>query len=81
MQDLYNDEREDMPQFMRSTGHKILKAEVESTIKLMKCGKAIGPNDIPIEALMALSEDSTDLITNLCTIIYNFGYIPMEMRK
>ena len=31
--------REDMPQFMRSTRHKILKAEVESTIELMKSGK------------------------------------------
>ena len=25
VQDLYNDHREDMPQFMRSTGHKMLK--------------------------------------------------------
>ena len=47
----------------------------------MKCGKAIGPGDIPIEDLMALSEDNSDLITNLFNIIYNFGYIPMEMRK
>ena len=30
---------------------------------------------------MALSEDNTDLITNLCNIIYNSGYIPMEMRE
>ena len=81
MQDLYHDQREDIPQFMQSTGHEILKAEVESTIKLLKCGKAIGPDDIPIEALMALSEDNTDLITNLCNIIYNYGYMPMEMRK
>ena len=51
MQDLYNDQREDMPQFTRSTGHKILKADVESTIKLMKSGKATGLDDIPIEAL------------------------------
>jgi len=81
VQDLYNDQREDMPKFMRSTGHRILKAEVESTIRLMKCGKVVGPDDIPIEALMASSEDITDLITNLCNIIYNSGYIPMEMRK
>jgi len=47
----------------------------------MKSGKAIGLDDIPIEAFMALSEDNTDLITNLCNIIYNSGYIPMEMRK
>jgi len=45
----------------------------------MKSGKAIGLDDIPIEAFMALSEDNTDLITNLCNIIYNSGYIPMEM--
>ena len=71
MQDLYKDQREDMPTFMRTTGHKMLKAEVKSTIKLM----------IPIEVLMALSEDNTELITNLCNTIYNSGYIPMEMRK
>ena len=41
-----------MPKFMRSTGHKILKAEVESTIELTKFGKAIGPDDIPVESLM-----------------------------
>ena len=81
MQDLYKDQREDMPKFMQTTGHKILKAEVESTIKLMKSGKATGPDDIPIEALMALSDDNTDLITNFCNTIYNSGYIPMEMRK
>ena len=47
----------------------------------MKSGKTTGPEDIPIEALMALSEDNTDLLTNLCNTIYNSGYIPMEMRK
>jgi len=77
VQNVYNDQREDMPQVM----HEILTLEVESTIKLMKSGKATGPDDIRIEALMALSEDNTDLITNLCNIIYNSGYIPMEMRK
>ena len=81
VQDLYKDQREEMPKFMQTTGHKILKAEVESTIKLMKSGKATGPDDIPIEALMALSEDNTELITNLCNTICNSGYIPMEMRK
>ena len=30
---------EDMPQFIQSTRHKILKAEVESAIELMKSGK------------------------------------------
>ena len=47
----------------------------------MKSGKAIGPDDIPMEALMARSEDNTDLMTNLCNIIYDAGYIPMELRK
>ena len=46
-----------MPQFMRTTGHKTLKAEVESIIKFMKSGKANGTDGIPIEALMALSKD------------------------
>ena len=66
---------------MQSSGHKVFEAEVESTIKFMKFGKVIGPDDIPIEALMALSEDNTDLILNLCNIICNSGYIPMEMSK
>jgi len=77
VQNVYNDQREDMPQVM----HEILTLEVESTIKLMKSGKATGPDDIRIEALMALSEDNTDLITNLCDITHNSGYIPIEMRK
>ena len=47
----------------------------------MKSGKASGLDDIPIEALIALSEDNIELITNLCNTIYNSGYIPMEIRK
>ena len=70
-----------MPQFTTATGQNILKEEVENVTHLMKNGKATGPNDLPAEALKSLDEHSIDIITTLCNIIYNTGYIPTEMKQ
>ena len=47
----------------------------------MKNGKATGPDDLPAEALKSLDEHNIDIITTLCNIIHNTGYIPTEMKK
>ena len=70
-----------MPQFTTSTGQNILKEEVENVTHLMKNGKATGPDDLPAEALMSLDEHNIDIITTLCNIIHNTGYIPTEMTQ
>ena len=47
----------------------------------MKNGKATGPDDLPAEALKLLHEHNIDIIAMLCSIIYNIGYIPTEMKQ
>ncbi|CAH8433660.1 unnamed protein product [Heterobilharzia americana] len=41
------------------------KVEVLNAIKLLKCGKAAGPDGIPSEALRADAETTTDMLTPL----------------
>ena len=81
IKELYNDNRETMPQFTTSTGQNILKEEVENVIHLMKNGKATGPDNLPAGALKSLDEHNIDVITTLCHTIYNTGYIPTEMKE
>ena len=81
IKELYRDNREPMPQFTTATGQNILKEEVEHVRHLMKNGKATGPDDLPAEALKSLDEYNIDIITTLCNIIYNTGYIPTEMKQ
>ena len=47
----------------------------------MKNGKATGPDDLPAEALKSLAEHKIYFITTICNIIYNTGYIPIEMKQ
>ena len=80
IKELYNDNREPMPQFNNNwAGH--LAREVENVTHLMKNGKATGLDDLPVEALKPLDEHNIDIITTLCNIIYNTGYIPTEMKN
>ena len=80
IKELYDDNRDPMPQFTTATGQNILKEEVENVIHLMKDGKATGSDDLPAETLKSLDEHNVD-ITTLCNIIYNIGYIPTEMKQ
>ena len=47
----------------------------------MKNGKATGPDDLPAETLKSLDAHNIDIITTLCNIIYDTGYIPKEMKQ
>ena len=62
-------------------GPIILKDEVRSAIKSIKCGKAPGNDKIRIEMIKALDECGIDLITKLANKIYETGNIPDEMKK
>ena len=79
--ELYDDNREPVPQFTLATGQNILKEEVENVTHLMKNGNATGPDDLPAEALKSLDEHNIDIITTLCNIIYSTWYIPTEMKQ
>ena len=70
-----------MPHFTTAAGQNTLKEEVENVTHLMKNGKATGPDVLPAESLKALDEHNIDILTRLCNIIYNTGYIPTEMKQ
>ena len=81
IKELYDDIGEPMPQSTTAIGQSILKEEVENVTHLMKNGKATGPDDLPGEALKILDEHHIDILTTLCNLIYNTGYIPTEIKQ
>jgi hypothetical protein len=82
VEELYKDERGDMPMFdPDDSGEEIMKGEVEKAIIGMKAGKAVGPDEIPAEALKAMDSVNIEHLTSLCNRIYLSGYIPVEMRN
>ena len=78
--ELYEDHREEMPQFEVTSGASIMKEEIQKALKSMKDGKTTCPDELPAEALKALDEHNIEIITSLCNIIYNSGTIPTEMK-
>ena len=79
--ELYDDNREEMPQFTVTSGESIMKEEVTKALKAMKNGKAPGPDELSTEALKAIDEYNIDIITDLCNTIYNSGFIPVDMKQ
>ena len=54
MMNLYENERDQIPQFdVKAKANKV-KEEVENLINMRKNGKGTGPDEIPIEALKVL---------------------------
>ena len=76
--ELYDDDREPIPQLQASTAQNFLTEKLEHVIHLMKNGKATGPDNILADALKALCQQNIKTITDLCNIIYNTGYIPTD---
>ena len=66
--ELYDNDRDQMPNFEVTTGESILREEVEKVMRSMKDGKATGPDGLPAEALKAFN-DYVNSITDLCNII------------
>ena len=62
-------------------GPPILKEEVSAAIRKMKHGKAVGPNNIPIEVFAVLEDIGIDFLTKLLNSIYDSGKIPKDLAK
>ena len=56
-------------------GPPILKEEVSAAIRKMKQGKAVGPDNIPIEVFAVLEDIGIDFLTKLLNSIYDSGKI------
>lgn len=63
------------------SGPPILTTEVKKALRSAKTGKAMGPDNIPVEVLKLLEDDYLDALTNLFNQVYNLGSLPSEWLK
>ena len=82
--ELYDDDRKEIDVMKNNfAGPPIMKDEVRAAIKMMKHGKALGPDDVAIEEVEALGEFGIENVTDILHVyeIYDTGEIPTEMSK
>ena len=80
--ELYDDDRKEIDVMKNNFAEPpIMKDEVRAAIKMMKHGKALGPDDVVIEEVEALGEFGIEKVTDILNEIYHNGEIPTEMSK
>ncbi|KAK3558298.1 hypothetical protein QTP86_014684 [Hemibagrus guttatus] len=60
---------------------KIRKDEVRKALKRMKSGKAVGPDDIPVEVWKCLGEAAAEFLTSLFNRVLESERMPEEWRR
>ncbi|KAK3541781.1 hypothetical protein QTP86_005445 [Hemibagrus guttatus] len=60
---------------------KIRKDEVRKALKRMKSGKAVGPDDIPVEVWKCLGEAAVEFLTSLFNRVLGSERMPEEWRR
>ncbi|KAK3512100.1 hypothetical protein QTP70_030345 [Hemibagrus guttatus] len=60
---------------------KIRKDEVRKALKRMKSGKAVGPDDIPLEVWKCLGEAAVEFLTSLFNRVLESERMPEEWRR
>ncbi|KAK3553015.1 hypothetical protein QTP86_031159, partial [Hemibagrus guttatus] len=60
---------------------KIRKDEVRKALKRMKSGKAVGPDDIPVEVWKCLGEAAVEFLTSLFNRVLESERMPDEWRS
>ncbi|KAK3515912.1 hypothetical protein QTP86_004938, partial [Hemibagrus guttatus] len=60
---------------------KIRKDEVRKALKRMKSGKAVGPDNIPVEVWKCLGEAAVEFLTSLFTRVLESERMPEEWRR
>ncbi|MCJ8745636.1 hypothetical protein PDJAM_G00132350 [Pangasius djambal] len=60
---------------------KIRKDEVKKALKRMKSGKAVGPDDIPVEVWKCLGEAAVEFLTSLFNRVLESEKMPEEWRS
>ncbi|KAK3519564.1 hypothetical protein QTP86_015307, partial [Hemibagrus guttatus] len=60
---------------------KIRKDEVRKALKRMKNGKAVGPDDIPVEVWKCLGEAAVEFLTSLFKRVLESEKMPEEWRR
>ncbi|KAK3571078.1 hypothetical protein QTP86_001733, partial [Hemibagrus guttatus] len=78
------DEREKRVEGVNSVEQKvdkIRKDEVRKALKRMKSGKAVGPDDIPVEVWKCLGEVAVEFLTSLFNRVLESEKMPEEWRR
>jgi hypothetical protein len=85
---LFNDESEktaieldDSIDINRRFVRRIQESEVKEALKKMKIGKALGPDDIPIEVWRCLRDIAIVWLTKLFNTIFRSNKMPDEWRR
>ncbi|KAK3572671.1 hypothetical protein QTP86_004033 [Hemibagrus guttatus] len=60
---------------------KVRKDEVRKALKRMKSGKAVGPDDIPVEVWKCLGEAAVEFLANLFNRVLESERMPEEWRR
>ncbi|KAK3560854.1 hypothetical protein QTP86_022604 [Hemibagrus guttatus] len=60
---------------------KVRKDEVRKALKRMKSGKAVGPDDIPVEVWKCLGEAAVEFLTSLFNRVLESEKMPEEWRR
>ena len=82
IEDLFQDDRGEKPIIKKDMdGPPNLKEGVCAAIRKMKHGKAVGPDNIPIEVFSVLEDIGIDFLTKLLNSIYDTGKIPKDLAK
>jgi len=83
VQDLFDDdqETEEIIPVTSDSGPTILKSEVSWALRMMKTGKAAGPDRVYIEMLHALDEEGVEIVWKIATEVYESGCFPQDMLK
>ena len=80
--DLFNDDRIEKPTILKNMdGPKILKSEVESSLRKLKRNKAAGPDEVVTEMMIALEDYGIDKLTDIVNEIYDTGVIPEDLSR
>ena len=75
------EEREEVAVRLYGEVHRITEDEVRRALKRMKNGKAVGPDDIPVEAWICLGDMAVRFLTRLFNRILEGERMPEEWRK
>lgn len=63
------------------TGQPILSSEVKHALRAAKTGKALGPDNIPVEVLKLLEDGYVDALTRLFNAVYDSGTLPDDWLR
>ena len=83
IQELFHDDRGDKPSLTKNMDDlKILRSEMQATLKKMKKKhKAGGPDEIVTEMITSLEEYGDSKVTHIINEIYGTGEIPEDLCR